>query len=279
MKKNVLLSIAVLCSLAFSLKTDMTSSEAHKAFTDLILAIGDVKSLVFTITNHERIDNEMLSGTQRVSITSEPFQCHISMINPGKGQELVYAGNTYEQQVVYEPNGFPYIQLELDPFGSLMRNKNHHTIFFLGFKKMTDIMQFHMSQSPYSLKAEKINSNGKTYTKISIEFIDFNYKKIKVLKEESITSLSERMALCDYMVAELNDLDLDDGLKKDSYLKVPSAYAKKFEILVDPDSGLPHKMVALDEKGVYEQYEFMDLVINKAIPTNRFDAKMLGKKI
>ena len=40
MKNNVLLSIAVLCSLAFSLKTDMTSSEAHKAFTDLILAIA-----------------------------------------------------------------------------------------------------------------------------------------------------------------------------------------------------------------------------------------------
>jgi outer membrane lipoprotein-sorting protein len=277
MRKYLLLGVTILFSFAFSLKTNLTSPEAQKAFTDLIVAIDAIKSMAFTITNHERIDGKMLSGTQRVSLTTEPFQCHISMINPGKGQELVYAGNTYEQQVVYEPAGFPYIQLELDPYGSLMRNKNHHTIFFLGFKKMTDIIQFHMSRSPFSLDAEKIKLDGKTYTKISIEFINFEYKKTKVFKEESVTSFSERMALCDYMIAEFNDLDLDDELEKDSELVVPSAYAKKFEILVDPDSGLPYKMMAYDEKGIYEHYEFVDLVINNSIPAARFDAKMLGK--
>ena len=115
--------------------------------------------------------------------------------------------------------------------------------------------------------------------KIAIEFINFKYYNLKVDRVENLTAIADRLYVNDYMLSELNDIDLWDELKVRAILKVPNAYAKKIELYIDKANGLPLSQVVYDEIGVYEKYDFSDLKINISIPEKRFESEMLGKTI
>jgi len=277
--KYFLLGIILILNFSFSSNNPLSESEANLVFNRLVKSVNSIQTMKFTLSNEERIGKSMMKGTQQVSMNIDPFQCHITMIEPGKGEELVYAGKKYDYKAVYEPSGFPYFQIELDPYGPLMRKNNHHTIFDLGYGKMMAILQFHMRPGDYNMKVSEILRGDKEVYKIEIEFINFKYYTMKVDRVEKLTAIAKRLYLNDYMLSELNDIDLWDDLKVGSMIKVPNSYAKKIELYIDKANGLPLSQVVYDELGVYEKYDFSNLKINISIPEKRFESEMLGKTI
>ena len=277
--KTLLLGFCFITSLSFSSSNSLNENGSMHVFESLDLSIRSSSSMQFTLVNYERIGKRMMKGKQKVSLIPSPFQCYILMIEPGDSEELVYAGERYSNFVIYEPNGFPYIQLELDPKGSLMRKNNHHTIFDLGFGKMMEILKFHMHASSYEMSIDELRIDRKDIQKLSIEFTNFSYSKIVIKQKESLSDLANRMMLNDYMLYEINGIGLTDQLKVGSNILVPSAYAKKIELYIDKASGYPVSQIIFDDKGLYEKYEYSDLVINSFIPESRFKSENLGKSL
>jgi outer membrane lipoprotein-sorting protein len=271
--------LILLSSLSFSSSNEYSESDAKAAFKQLDNMVRSITSMEFTLVNSERIKNRMMKGKQRVSLTTQPFRCHITMIEPGNGEELIYAGAKYDYQAIYEPKGFPYMQLELDPHGSLMRKNNHHTIFDLGYTKMMSVLNYHMKNSPYIIDLSQMTLNAKEVQKMTITFSDFKYVSIRIDRKERLSELAERLTLNDYMLYELNNIDISSELKVGSTLIVPTAYAKKVELYIDLTTGLPMTQIVYDDKGVYEKYEFSDLRINFPISEKRFNSEMLGKSL
>lgn len=277
--KGFLFAFLIVFGFAFSTKEFNTEAESKIILERFESAVKSIRTLQFTLINHERIGDRLLTGKQKVSLTISPFQCHIVLLEPGKGEEIVYAENKYSNLAIYEPNGFPYLQLELDPYGSLMRKNNHHTIFDLGYGPMLTMLNYHMQRSPYLLSSSSLTMNGKDIQKLTIDFTKFSYNTIIIDKKESISHLANRLMLSDYMLAEINKLELSSNLKPGQQIKVPSAYAKRIVLFMDKENGLPIVQVIYDEKGIYEKYEFSEILVNIPIPEKRFNSEMLGKSL
>jgi hypothetical protein len=136
-----------------------------------------------------------------------------------------------------------------------------------------------MQRSAFLLSSSSFTQNGNKLIKLTIDFQDFNYDLVVIERKESISQLAKRLMLSDYMLAEINKLDLDAVVKPGQQIKVPSCYAKKIELLIDPEIGLPIAQVIYDEKGIYEKYEFSEIIVNIPISEQRFDSEMLGKSL
>lgn len=273
------MAVVFLSGFGFSSSDLNNENESKMIFDRFELAVNSIQTLQFTLINQERIGNKLMTGKQKVSLTISPFQCHIILLEPGKGEEIVYAENKYSNQAIYEPKGFPYMQLELDPYGYLMRKNNHHTIFDLGYAPLLRMLNYHMQRSAFLLSSSSFTQNGNKLIKLTIDFQDFNYDLVVIERKESISQLAKRLMLSDYMLAEINKLDLDAVVKPGQQIKVPSCYAKKIELLIDPEIGLPIAQVIYDEKGIYEKYEFSEIIVNIPISEQRFDSEMLGKSL
>ena len=276
---SIILGFISFFTLSFSSNNILPVEESQLIFSRLTEKINSIQTMEFTLTNQERIDGKMLKGIQKVTMNTLPFQCHITMIEPGKGEELIYAGAKYKNQAIYEPSGFPYFQIELDPYGSLMRKNNHHTIFDLGFKKMMTILDYHMKSSVYQMKVTEMEMDKKEIYKIEIDFTNFKYYNLKVDRAETVSDVAKRLYVSDYMLSVMNNVSFYDNLKLGSTIIVPNAYAKKIELYIDRSNGLPFAQVVYDDHGLYEKYEFSDLKINIPIPEKRYDAEMLGKTL
>ena len=99
----------------------------------MIASIGKIQSLTYTLRNTERFDGELISGMFSVKYTNDPKRCHFHMIRPDNGSELYYSEGRNDNLAVYDPKGFPYVPINLDPMSRALRNQNHHTIFEAGF--------------------------------------------------------------------------------------------------------------------------------------------------
>lgn len=277
--KGFLFAFIIVFGFAFSNREFNSEIESKIILERFESAVNSIQTLQYTLVNHERIGDRLLSGKQKISLTTSPFQCHIILLEPGKGEEIVYAENKYSNLAVYEPNGFPYMQLELDPYGSLMRKNNHHTIFDLGYGPMLAMLNYHLKRSPYMLSSTSLTMNGKSIQKLTIDFTQFSYNPFIPDKKESISELARHLMVNDYMLAEINKLELSSIVKPGQQIKVPSAYAKRIVLFIDTENDLPIVQVIYDEKGVYEKYEFSEILINIPIPEKRFNSEMLGKSL
>jgi len=275
--RYIFLSVILVLSLSFTANEALNESDAEDVYKRLNESVSAIKSMEFNLVNYERIGDVLLRGEQHVTLTTSPFQCYILMIEPSNGEELIYAGEKYDFQAVYEPNGFPYLQFELDPMGDLMRKNNHHTIFDLGFNSMMKMLNFHMAESQHKLEVIDVVLDDKEAYKLSIDFIKFTYRSYEIVEKESISDLAERLMLNDYMLALLNDKEISDILKVGSEITIPTSYAKKIELFIDKKNGLPFSQKVFDDKGLYEHYEFSELVVNRPVSEDRFNSDFLGK--
>jgi len=277
--KGLLIAVVLLSGFGFSTKDLNNEAESRVILDSFEVAVNSIQTLQFTLVNHERIGNKLMTGKQKVSLTISPFQCHIILLEPGKGEEIVYAENKYANQAIYEPKGFPYMQLELDPYGYLMRKNNHHTIFDLGYAPLMRMLNYHMERSVYVLSSSSLTMNGNRVIRLSVDFLDFKYDRVVLERKETISQLARRMMLSDYMLAEINKLEISTVVKPGQQIKIPSCYAKKIELFIDPEIGLPIAQVIYDEKGIYEKYEFSEIIVNIPISEQRFNSEMLGKSL
>ena len=275
--RYIFLSVIFALSLSFTASEAPNERDARDVYKRLNESVAAIKSMEFNLVNYERIGDVVLRGEQQVTLTTSPFQCYILMIEPNKGEELIYAGGKYDFRAIYEPNGFPYLQFQLDPRGDLMRKNNHHTIFDLGFKSMMKMLNFHMAESEYKLEVSDVVLENKQAYKLSIDFTQFTYRSFEIVKKESISDLAARLMLNDYMLSLLNDRDISDILKVGSEITIPSSYAKRIELFIDKKNGLPFSQKVFDDKGLYERYEFSKLVINRPVSDDRFNSEFLGK--
>ena len=111
--------------------------------------------------------------------------------------------------------------------------------------------------SYFKLDAEERINNRPCY-KIIIDNKDFAYENYTVGENESITSIARKLRISEYMILEVNPKfnDYFDILKKGQIIKVPNAYAKYVTLYIDQLYFLPISIKILDDKGLYEQYDY-----------------------
>lgn len=263
----------------------MTTAQelSSKEILDRMFAsIKKVNSLTFTLKKKERIGTELNYGEQKVKFTTSPKRVYTEIIIPNKGVELIYVEGLNNNMGYLNPNGFPYINLNLNPYSGPLRKGNHHTLHEVGFEYISDIVSHIYSQAGSDFNRIFLNEGSivfenKDCYKLIIDYLPYKYVPYAVLPNESVTDIGYKLFISDYMILQLNKNIKDyDDVKAGQIIIVPTAYAKKTLLYIDKITNMPVVQIMYDEKGLIAQYEFHNLIVNPKIDVAEFTPEYEG---
>lgn len=248
----------------------MTCKEiVHK----MIKSIGEVERLKYNLKITERGKKGYNHYESAVKLNRKPRKIYVYI----KGIELIWKQGWNNGKAYVKPNSFPYVNLNLDPHGSLMRQDQHHTLSEMGFDyfgsiiEYTDIKVGDKFDQYFKLEGEERYNNRACY-KVTITNKDFAFVTYTVGNNESITSIARKLHVAEYMIVENNPKlkDYFDILEVGQKIKVPTAYAKDVTMYIDQFYFLPIGVKINDDKGLFEEYNYFFLQVNPKIEDEEF---------
>lgn len=282
MKKNLYIILVFVCCIglfSFSDKKRNTPAFSCKEVVlKMINAIADVKGLKYNLKITERTKGKFNYFSSSVKLNRNPRKLYLST----NGIEVLWTVGTNKGDALVKPNSFPYMNLNLDPMGNLMRDGQHHTINEMGFDYFGNIVAHNVLKTGnnfddyFKLEGEEI-LNGKPCYKFSITNPDFKFIDYTVLKGENLVTIARKLHVGEFMILENNKkLDNYKDVKAGQVIKVPTAYAKYVVIYLDKQLFLPVGSRINDDKGLYEQYDYFNLQLNPKFEENEFTKNFKG---
>lgn len=249
------------------------SPTAKEVVFKMVKSIHDLERLKYSLKIIERGKKGFNHYESSVKLNRKPRKIYLYI----KGIELLWVQGWNNNKAYVKPNSFPYVNLSLDPLGYLMRQDQHHTLNEMGVDYFASIIEYialkKMDQFDTYFKLEgEERINSRPCYKIIIDNKDFAYENYTVGENESITSIARKLHISEYMILEVNPKlnDYFHILKKGQVLKVPNAYAKHVTLYIDQLYFLPIGIRILDDKGLFEQYDYHFLQVNPKIEDAEF---------
>ena len=255
--------------------------DAKTIATKMIKAIKEVNGLKYNLKITERGRKGYNYYESAVKLNRKPRWIYIYI----KGIEVLWTAGTNNGKALVKPNSFPYINLNLDPMGTLMRQDQHHTLNELGFDYFGGIIEYcalkmgDKAEQYFYLDGEEHYNNRPCY-KIVINNKDFAIHTYTVGENENLTSIARKLFVSEYMIVELNPKlkDYFDFLKKGQVIKVPNWYAKHVIMYVDQFYFLPIGVKVYDDKSLFEEYNYHFLQVNPTFEKDEFTRNFKGYK-
>ena len=249
-----------------------TIYNSHEILNSVLKSIANIKTLRYNLQCTERIKGKMHHTESQVKLQISPRKIYLSL----KGPEVLWIQGTNNGDALVNPAAFPYVNLNLDPMGSLMRNDQHHTIHEMGLQYLSDILVDGVKRAgdqvdKYFVVVGEEKFNNRNCYKLSVAFPDFAWGPYTVKKAENITTIARRLFLSDYMILEHNpQLSSYTNVKENQVIQIPNAYAKLTLLLIDKELLLPLSNQVYDDKGLFETYEYYNLQLNPPIASEEF---------
>lgn len=256
------------------------ASQTRQIIDNMVAAIAKHQGVSFIMDATERIVGKPNQYNQiemftRVNIT--PLKIYAKVLkDPNKGTQLLYVTGAHDNKIRVKAGWVP--TLSLAQTSNLLTKNQHHTLLTSGFtivnKIVTDGIKRADARNGFDQVFKYVGDvayKGKNCYKIVIEDPTYTYTTAVGQKGENVLALSRRLLVCEYHVMDLNPSSsgLDDDVSGKT-LKVPSSYAKKTILYIDKETNFPLYQEMNDEKGIYEKYEYTNLVVNPAFKDKDF---------
>lgn len=271
-----MVKLKLLLALLFFSSFNRQAITSRQIIDKLFISCSNIQTLRYKLKKLERIGGELKAGEQDVKYNASPKKIYTNIIFPNKGVEVLYVEGSNNGDAYVNPNAFPYITLNLNPYGSLMRKENHHTVHEVGFDYITGILtKIANAAGPdfdniFQYKGEVKFNNLDCY-KIDIDYYPYKLVPYTVKEGENLTDIAYRLSLSDYMILGFNkEVDNFEDVKPGQKILIPNAYARRTVLYIDKQSFLPVLQQMYDEKGLFEQYEFYNVVVNSKIGAEEF---------
>lgn len=265
LKGTILPTIGIIV-LFLSLGATINKPEVEDLNVAMFAAIDRIEQHSFDLGKHERIGEFVGVEVWHVNIDYDPYTIDMKRTTPEDGPRLFWQEGENDGDARVDPNGFPWIEMDLDPRGKTLNKKAHHNIFSLGLKHFSKIWRS-MCYRNGKLRAEvKVIGeeiiDGKTTWVLSIDVPDYSTITVTLKDEESLFEISERYLVpVDKIVLmnpEVDDLfDISEGQE----ILVPNCYAMSGKVWIDRSTMFPVQQEVYDEKGLYERYVYSNLKV------------------
>ncbi|MEP2024868.1 MAG: DUF1571 domain-containing protein [Reichenbachiella sp.] len=273
------------CTLLLLFICFITSGQSSDALTGydiakrMFEASSKIQALTYTITKQERIDGEMTRQISFTKMQKSPYKVYLRQSFPNDGMEVLYVKNENNNKALINPNGFPWLNLKLNPMDGIMRNDQHHTIFQSGFDHVVSILEFLCDK--YQSEIDDmvvyngiVEQQGRPSYSITFSNPYFAIKTYTVLKDESIEDIADKYKLSAYMILEHNpSIKEYDDVEEGQEIMIPNDYSPKLHLAIDTADFVPLKMEVIDDKGLYEMYEYSQVVINPELDEQDFSSE------
>ncbi len=278
--KKIFLLIFLLSGFKAFTQTD----KSKEIFSKMMAAMNGVRTCSFVLDVHERIKGEMKYDQYVVKLNSNPYKAYIFSVTPNPGSEALIKKGENNDKAVINPDRFPIPTLHLSPYHSILRKNHQYTLWEIGFTYITNVLNGYVKKYgdsfyTYLHSDPDITWNGKSYYQVVIEKKDFAYENYIVKTGETITSISNKMLVNDYMVLENNPQVRNfENVNAGDVIKVPNAFGKKIIFYVDKTNFLPLVQIVYDDKGLFGRVEITSIIINPKFTDEDFsrDNKKYG---
>lgn len=279
-----ILSVVVFCGINLLAAVSSAQNSAMTTgdiFTNMFSAIRNVKTLRANINTDERIGNHIKHADFAVKLNTSPYEAYSKDLN--KGVEILYLEGKNNGEATINPNGFPYVNVHLDPMGNTMRKDQHQTITRLGFNYISNVLYHFINTYPdayskYIKRDADTIWDGSSCYKVEINFSAYANTTYGVKsEEETVSKLAAKYGLSEYQLLTLNNISwYDDELKVGQKILLPNAYAKVTVLLIRKDNNLPVVIRIYDDKGFFEEYRYSHLQLNSTILNSEFTESYPG---
>ncbi len=251
------ISTCILCTfsdLRPSSNGDLIKQEPLSFVNNLINKLEEIESGEFIVENTERIGSKYLTGKQKVVYQKKPFECKITFLNPYEGASIFFSP-TQNKNAVYSPNGFPYFDIELDPFGRLMRKNNHHTIYDVGVSYIQTILKSAITNNDIHFS---LNSTTSGFELLA-ENKSFGYRELLTTKATNLVEIAKSNHLSEYLILINNsEYSFYSKIGPGERIKIPSSYAKTVRIMLDKELTIT-SIEVFDDIGLFESYRYSEV--------------------
>jgi hypothetical protein len=244
----------------------------HELIELMLKSVDSVKALKYDLKVSERVNGYLKSSESKVKLERSPRKLYLNV----NGTEILWLEGRNNGDAFVNPNAFPYINLNLNPSGSLMISNQHHTIYEVGYDYFKDIIAFNAQQAGakfdeiFLFEGEKKLDGRDTY-KITVLNNNFTYVHYIVKKDETLISIARRLRLSEFMIKEYNKGISDyKDVREGQDIMIPNFYAKMTVMYIDKQNLLPILIRAYDDKGLFESYEYLNLQVNPKIAPEEF---------
>lgn len=261
--------------------TLLSSSSTFNAPTRVVLdkmynAIDRASHVSYTMQSSERMNGKLIKKKMKFKVKHSPKKVYMKDLDTGV--ELLYVKGWNNNNAYINPNGFPWMNVNLGIFSHRVRKDGHHTVLHAGFSYLNKILR-HVEKEirqggdrveDYIKVGGEVTWSGRSCYKLVLENPKFAYKSYRCSKSETVYALSERLNLSEYMIMEKNRMGFGAKVKAGQIIKIPNSFAKKVMIYVDKKNHMPIYQMIYDDKGLYEKYAFSNLRINPSVSSSEW---------
>lgn len=287
MKKQFLLvcAITLMASINFSYTLPVENPSARPIVDKMIASINAIKACTYTMRGNERLKGQtaLRGGDIFTKLNLNPYKIYMKMVtDPNKDTEVLYVKGEREGKALVNPGNVPF-NVKLAPLNSMLTKDQHHSLLSAGFGLVPKIVGAGIKKADAQGKFDEVFKyvgdvtwNNKSCYKITIEDPTWAITTVTAQKGENMYTLSQRLLIPEYSITELNGIKNFDEDLSGKTLKVPTSYAKKSTFYIEKATNLPIFQEMQDDKGVFERYEFFNVVINPTFKTDEFTEDFSG---
>jgi Protein of unknown function (DUF1571)/LysM domain len=241
---------------------------------EMLDSIRHAKTQRFELKSAERIGKGISFAQSKVKLNVTPRKIYFKSIH--RGAELIWVEGKNKGNAIVHSKTVPFINLDLDPNGSLLRKDQHHTILDVGFQHIGHTIASTIAKHPKDFEknflfAGSIQINGYDCYQIIISYPEYKYIDYTTGKNETVTNIAHKLNTSDYKIRTINGINSYFGaIKEGKKLRVPVPYANKAIICIDKKMMIPVSLKMYDEEGLYEAYEYTHIELNKAFAADEF---------
>lgn len=275
LKKSILSLVAL--SFVFAGTAQVNN---RKLAEDMLAKMAAVKTLKYRLYKKERLTNGKFRESEiQVKYQKKPFACYLYMYSPDAGVEVLYQEGVNNGKAYVNPNKklVSFIDFDFDPMGKTLRKDEHHTLFENGFEYMRGILKAVMKLADDEDKFEEycqvqgeVNFKGRACHKVQLQYPPFAWVDYKVQAGEDLVKIARKLNLSEYMILEKNKLSFYNSVKAGQVIKVPNVYAKKVILYIDKVNLMPVYQEVHDDQGLFELYEYSNLLVNPTLAADDF---------
>ncbi|MCX7606542.1 MAG: DUF1571 domain-containing protein [Bacteroidia bacterium] len=250
------------CAFAIGTLLQAQSLDPLQVLNLLIDRTGTLKTLQYELKKYERVRGKLLLEHMKFKVRRHPFAVYGYQYSPRRGVEVLYPSEAGSNRPLVKPNTFPYVPLTLDPYGDLILEDQHQTLFAVGYDQIRSLLI--AARERYRAELPKLVAHegtliwdGRRCHKLVLRAPNYRIESYSVSAGDNLFRVSDKLKVGWYKIMELNGFKSPNvSLKAGQVLKVPSDYGKVIRLIIDAERYIPLVVEVEDELGLYERYEY-----------------------
>lgn len=274
--KYIFLKLSFIFLLGTLQCTSQIDTKALELLKKIDSAVQSSGKMEFKVRLFARMKEENYKQVAFFRINREPLKIYYQQYlrNP---IELLYDETQNKKKALVNPGMFPFTNIRLSPYSSLILKRQHHSIFEADPAYMLNeifymLKTFKTEESKLFVRDSLINSAP---CKV-LEYRNRAYKikKATVTRDTDLLTFARKHHVNFYsLIIENDDLSLSSDLKKRMQISVPSSYARKIVLTVSPSEAKIRDITVYDQYGIFESYHYIYFKNNRVFVEGTFDAE------